>query len=130
MMARRRFQSPTPFREGHWWWLCYWHDEFANGRRIRLRKRHKLAPATMPEREVKKIAAEFLRPINQGLESIGSATKFMEYVESVYRPTILPVFASSTRERYDGVIKNHLAPAFGERALRDVARAKGWRILG
>ena len=27
-MARRRFQSPEPKREGKWWYLLYWHDEF------------------------------------------------------------------------------------------------------
>jgi hypothetical protein len=72
-MARRRFQSPTPFREGCFWWLFHWEDEFANGKRIRKRKRTKLAPATLSEREVKKIAAEFLRPLNQGLVTVGSA---------------------------------------------------------
>lgn len=45
-------------------WLLYWQDELANGVRIRKRKRKKLASAKMAEREVKKIAAEFLRPLN------------------------------------------------------------------
>src|SRR5436190_22270038 len=44
-MARRRFQAPTPKRVGRWWYLLYWQDEFENGRRIRKRKRMKLAPA-------------------------------------------------------------------------------------
>ena len=57
-MARRRFQGPEPKREGNWWYLLFWQDEFENGRRVRKRKRMKLAPATMPQREVKKIAAE------------------------------------------------------------------------
>jgi len=65
-MARRRFQSPAPKREGNWWYLLYWHDEFQQGRRVRKRIREKLAPATMPLREVQKIAAEKLRPMNQG----------------------------------------------------------------
>ena len=83
-MARRRFQQPKPQRLGHWWYLLYWQDQFQNGRRIRKRKRIKLAPATMPEREVLKIAAEHLRPLNQGLVTVGSATQFDNYVESVY----------------------------------------------
>src|ERR1700693_5960379 len=64
-MARRRFQDPKPFRERNWWFILIWRDEFISGKRIRKRKRITLARATMPEREVKKIAAEFLRPINQ-----------------------------------------------------------------
>jgi hypothetical protein len=42
----------------------------------------------MPEREVRKIAAEFLRPLNQGLETIGSAMKFDDFVEK-YKVTML-----------------------------------------
>src|SRR5690242_6555029 len=80
-MARRRFQDPEPFRSGRWWYVLFWEDVFTNGKSIRKRKRHKLAPADLPEREAKKMAAEFLRPMNQGLAPIGSATKFEEYVE-------------------------------------------------
>lgn len=84
-MARRRFQNPVPKREGKWWYLLYWVDTFSDGKTTRKRKRHKLAPGDIPEREAKKMAAEFLRPMNQGLVPIGSATKFEEYVETVYK---------------------------------------------
>src|SRR5215472_5532214 len=119
-MARRRFQDPEPVRSGHWWYLLYWQDVFADGKNIRKRKRHKLAPADLPEREAKKMAAEFLRPMNQGLTPIGSATKFDQYVDTIYETTVLPLLAKSTRGRYLGVIKNYLKPAFGSRCLRDL----------
>jgi hypothetical protein len=120
-MAKRRFQSPDPERSGNWWYLRYWADVFENGKLVRKRVRHKLAPADKGEREVKKMAAEFLRPMNQGLESIGSATLFSNYVESIYKTTLLPLMAKSTRERYGGIIKNYLTPAFGEKCLRDLS---------
>src|SRR2546428_2868122 len=66
-MARRRFQAPKPQKIGNWWYLLYWQDEFSEGDRTRKRKRVKLAPASMLAREVEKIAAETLRPLNQGL---------------------------------------------------------------
>jgi integrase len=119
-MARRRFQDPKPQRLGKWWYLLTWQDEFKEGRRIRKRKRIKLALATITEREVRKIAAEMLRPLNQGLISIGSGTKFEDFVESVYKPTVLPTLAKTTQDRYVSVLKNHLVPAFGESCLRDV----------
>ena len=119
-MARRRFQDPKPQRLGRWWYLLTWQDEFIEGRRIRKRKRIKLALATMPEREVRKIAAETLRPLNQGLISVGSGTRFEDFVESVYKPTVLPVMAKTTQDRYASVLKNYLVPAFGESCLRDV----------
>jgi len=119
-MARRRFQDPKPKRVGKWWYLLCRQDEFVNGRRTRKRKRIKLAPATMPEREVRKIAAEVLRPMNQGLLTIGSATKFEDFVDNVYNSTVLPVLAKSTQDRYASVIKNHLTPTFGQVCLRDL----------
>ena len=128
-MARRRFQGPEPKREGKWWYLLFWQDEFQNERRVRKRKREKLAPATMPQREVKKIAAEKLRPMNQGLVPLGSATSFEDYVESTYIPVVLPLWAKSTRERSKSVIALHLKPAFGSLPLRDLTPLTVQRFL-
>ena len=74
----------------------------------------------MPEREVRKIAAEVLRPLNQGLITIGSAMTFNDFVETVYYPVVLPLMATSTQCRYKGVIQNHLSPQFGDFCLRDL----------
>lgn len=74
----------------------------------------------MLEREVQKIVDEVLRPVNQGLISIGSATPFQEYTETVYKRVVLPLMAKSTEERYSGVIRNYLYPAFGGICLRDM----------
>src|SRR6516225_4451717 len=63
-MARRRFQNPKPFQEGQFWWLRVWNTNPAGSRK---RQRIRLAPASMPVREVQKIAEEKLRPMNQGL---------------------------------------------------------------
>src|ERR1700681_2062624 len=109
-MARRRLQAPKPKRRGKWWCLLYWHDEFVDGRRVRKRKRVNLAPATMPEREVNKIAAEHLRPMNQGLTTVGSGTNFAEFVDTVYIPVLLPKMAKTTQGRYEGIIDNYLKP--------------------
>jgi integrase len=120
-MARRRFQNPKPKRSGNFWWLLYRQDEFVDGKQIRKRKRSKIAPATMSEREVKKVATEFLRPLNQGLQTIGSATGFKDYVEATYIPNEFPLMSKSTTDRSRGVIENYLLPAFGELCLRDMS---------
>jgi integrase len=119
-MARRRYQNPKPFKEGAFWWLLCWQDDFVNGVRTRKRKRIKLAPATMAAREARKVASEYISPLNQGLVSLGSATNFTEYVNNTYKVNNLPLMAASTRERYSGVIKNYLVPAFGSQCLRDL----------
>lgn len=74
----------------------------------------------MKEREVLKIASEFLRPINQGFVNIGSATTFRDFVGGTYNPVVMPQFAKSTRDRYKGVLKNYLTPQFGDLCLRDI----------
>ena len=128
-MARRRFQNPTPFRSGKWWYLLHWQDEFAGGKPVRKKKRTKLARATMPEREVKKIAAEILRAVNQGLVTIGSAMNFAEFVETVYKPTMLPLMVKSAQARSKSVLKIHLLPVFGKSSLRDVSPQAVQRYL-
>lgn len=98
-MARRRYQNPKPFKEGAFWWLLCWQDESVNGARTRKRKRVKLAPATMAVREARKVASEYISPLNHGLVSLGSATNFTEYVNTTYKVNHLPLMAASTRER-------------------------------
>ena len=120
-MAARRYQQPKPFMEGHWWWINPWQDEFKEGRLERKRKRMKVCPAEMPEREARKIATELLRPMNQGLQTIGSATRFGEYVNGIYRPTVLPLMASTTQASYEGTLRKYLMPAFGDMPLRDLS---------
>lgn len=119
-MARRRFQNPKPKRRGHWWYIQVRRDVFVGGRLRQKNKWEKIAPASRGEREVNKVAAEHLRPLNQGLENIGSATNFRTYVETTYKPVEMPLLASTTRERYEGVIENYLYPAFGNLCLRDL----------
>jgi len=105
---------------GQHWTIRVRRDKFENGKHRRVFKRVRLAPATMNEREVRKIAAEYLRPLNQGLETIGSATNFQHYVEETYIPLVMPLLARTTQGRYIGVLKNYLLPAFGRASLRDL----------
>ena len=46
---------------------------------------------------MRKIAAEFLRPVNQGLVPLGSASGFSEYVDRTYIPVVLEQMAASTK---------------------------------
>jgi len=119
-MAKRRFQDPDLEKVGNWWEIRVYEDEFVNGRRIRKRKRIRLAPADMPVREAQKIKAEHLRPLNQGLISAGSATTLEDFARDIYIPTELPLMASSTQDRYKGIIDNYLIPSFGGLCLRNL----------
>jgi integrase len=120
-MAKRRFQSPTPFREGNFWWIKPYTDSFINGRLERKRQRVKVCPATTPQREALKIAAELLRPMNQGLETLGSAMQLAEYVAGTYRPIVLPTLAATTQDCYVAILRKHILPTFGEMPLRELS---------
>jgi len=120
-MARRRFQNPKPFQEGQFWWLRVWNTNPAGSRK---RQRIRLAPASMPVREVQKIAEEKLRPMNQGLALTGSAMNFADFVNDTYIPTYLPLLSSSTQNSYKGVLVKHLEPRFGHVCLRELSRLK------
>jgi integrase len=120
-MARRRFQDPTLQKRGLWWTIRVWEDVFENGLYRRSYKRVRLAQvATTSERDARRLAAEHVRPMNQGLDTVGSATNFEHYVEKTYIPVVLPTLASTTRGRYQGVLDNYLVPRFGKLCLRDL----------
>jgi len=119
-MARRRYQNPTPVRRGRWWTVLVWKDHFIDGKQVRRRERLRIAPASKGEREAARIVAEVLRPMNQGLETIGSATNFKHFVDNVYVPLIMSTLATTTKDRYEGVLDNYLIPSFGALCLRDV----------
>jgi len=119
-MARRRFQEPPLELVGHWYQIRVYRDSYFNGRRIRKRTRVRLAPASMPVREVQKIRTEYLRSINNGLISEGSAIPFDSYMATVYNVVELPQLASTTQDRYRGIIDNYLIPTFGPLCLREL----------
>jgi integrase len=119
-MARRRFQKPTPKKRGAWWTLRYREDIPVDGKLKRIQRERRIAPASLSYREACKIADELLRPMNQGFESIGSATIFGEFASETYLPTMKPVLASSTYGRYEGIVNNYLLPTFGGKMLREM----------
>lgn len=118
-MARRRFQSPKPFKEGQFWWLLIWDSSTTGSRK---RQRIKLANADMAVREVQKIAEEKLRPMNQGLALTGSAMKFTDFMSDIYSLTYLPLLSKSTQDSYSAHISKYLKPRFGTMSLRDLTR--------
>lgn len=123
-MTRRRYQDPKPQKRGAWWTLRVYQDIFEGGQRSRTRKRVKLAPVIgangrpTPVREVNRLASEYLRPMNLGLESI--PINFRYYVENTYIPVVLPKLAITTQQRYRGVLNNYLLPSFGALSFRGI----------
>jgi hypothetical protein len=102
-LTRRRFQQPSPVKLGNYWWISPSKDKFVDGKIVRVRTRMKVCEANVSEREAKRIAAEMLRPMNQGLETVGSAMRFAEFVNSHFKP-YLETKASTTQSSYNGTL--------------------------
>jgi Phage integrase, N-terminal SAM-like domain len=111
-MARRRYQHPVPERHGKWWTLRVYRDHHIGNQRVRRQDRIRLGPSSLPAQEIKKVADEYLRPMNQNLAGVGAALTFGGYVSETYIPTIMPLLAKSTQDRYQGIIDNYLLPTF------------------
>src|SRR5206468_10817969 len=107
-------------KRGAWWTIRYRQDVYVDGKLKRIQREVRIAPATVNQREACKIADELLMPMNQGIESHGSATNFRKWVDEVYLTIKKPLLASSTYERYEGVLENYLLPAFGGKMLREM----------
>lgn len=118
-MAKRRYQDPKPFREGHWWWISPRKDEFVDGKLQRIRTRMKVCEADTSEREARRMAAEILRPMNQGLETVGSATRFADYINSTYK-AYLETKATTTQASYNATLNKYLLPVFEDMPLRNI----------
>jgi len=71
-------------------------------------------------REAEKIASEELRPMNQGLELVGSATHLKDYVENTYNKVELPLLAETTQKAYQTHLERYVLPKFGEMSLREL----------
>jgi len=126
-MARRRYQKPTPKRRGQQWTILIREDVSQNGQRIRRVRRVPLAPTAVNKREAERLRDEYLEAVNQAHVGIGGACLFRDFAQ-VYTRDVLSGLASTTRDRSQGVLKNHLIPEFGPLMLREITleRVQGY----
>jgi len=47
----------------------------------------------MREREARKVVAQYMQPLNEGLGGILSATNLQRYIEQIYMPLEMPLLA-------------------------------------
>ena len=120
-MAKRRFQNPRPVKHGNWWTIVVRKDVFRDGKLKRVRERVKLLPEDRGEREACKVAAEYMRPMNQGMQPAGSALTFQSFIDTVYLPISKTLLAKTTYCRSEGVLEDHLLPVFGHFCLRELS---------
>jgi len=118
-MARRRYQKPVPKKRGKQWSILVREDVVINGRRKRKLKRVPLGPISVCRADAERMRDEYLAAINHPNVGIGGACLFREFVQT-YKRDVLPMLASTSRDRSVSVLKNYLVPEFGELMLREI----------
>lgn len=125
-MARRRYQTGSIRKRGKRypiWELQWWADYLKPEGRIG-RKRESVIlgyVAEVSRKQALKLAAEHLRPLNQGKVSPMATVTFEEFIERFFVPNALPTLKQSTRKRYTTTLNYHLKPAFGLKRLCDIS---------
>jgi integrase len=124
-MARRRYQKGSirkRGRRGPVWELLWREDVLGQDGRLHRRLCCKILGLVreLTLRQARKLAEEYLRPLNQGVLQPRHAITFQQFVETVFAPNALPTLKLSTQKRYRRTLNNHLLPAFGERRLCDI----------
>ena len=119
-MARRRYQKPTPHKRGQWWTILVREDvATVDGQRKRQVKRINLGPITLTKAEADRLRDEYLVSVNQVVAAIGGACLFRDFAKA-YERDMLPLLASTSRERSKSVLKNYLKPTLGGLMLREI----------
>ncbi len=131
-MKRTRHQQGYLYKKGNLWLLRY-HDnqELPDGTITRVQKAHKLVEAVGEYRAksvVRKLAEEFLAPLNDSRTTPQSVMSLGRFVEGRYLPYVEKQKRSSTFHGYRNVWKGYLQP-HGAIALRDFKTADVERVL-
>lgn len=124
-MARRRYQKGSIRKRGTRnpiWELQWWEDYIdAEGKIARRRESRILGDAReITLRQARKLAEDFLRPLNQGRLLPQSTLTLRAFVDGYFVPHVFPTLKVSTQQRYQQIFKLHLLPAFGETRLCDI----------
>lgn len=127
-MARRRYQQGCLFVRGtkrKVWVLRYREDVMLPSGQIDRVNRSEIigALADIPTRRLaQRIVDTKLRVINQGIYRPKTTLTFRVFVESHWKPNLLPTFKRSTSRGYDYLLRKYLMPVFGETNLAEINR--------
>ena len=133
-MARRRYQKGSIRKRGRRdpvWELLWREDSLEQDGRLKRRLCCKILGLVreLTLRQARKLAEEYLRPLNQGVLQPRHAITFQQFVETVFVPNAIPTLKLSTQKRYGRTLNNHLLPAFGERRLCDIGTLELQRFV-
>ena len=127
-MARRRYQQGCLYIRGKKrkvWVLRYREDVMVpDGQIARVNRSEIIGTlAEFPTRRIaQRIVESKLRPINLGVYRPKTTLTFREFVETQWKPNMLPTFKLSTRRGYFYQLRKYLIPFFGDHNLAEINR--------
>jgi integrase len=114
-----RHQSGYIFRKGGVWYLRYYEPDAPGERRQCCRKLADYSDRYRCKSDVRSIAEEFLRPLNEGRFSPQSTLTVTEYVDSYFLPYAMGEHRPSTYAGYETLWNTYLSPRLNKITLRD-----------
>lgn len=114
------------------WYVRYRRDVIENGSIRRKLETHRLcehnrdwvmrrkAGQVLPPREVKKLAEDFLGPLNEGKVDVGSTMPLTQFVEDTWLPHVESEVRPATFHGYRQMWRMYLKPKFGNVRLCDI----------
>ncbi len=127
-MARRRYQQGCLFvrvTKRKVWVLRYREDVMLpDGQIARVNRSEILGSLEdIPTRRIaQRLVDTKLRAINQGTYRPKTTLTFREFVETQWKPSLLPTFKRSTSQGYQFLLRKYLMPVFGDIGLADINR--------
>ena len=134
-MARRSFQEGSVFKRGkrEKLWIGRWRESVVerDGGIKHVLRSEVLGPVSeLSKGDAKEMLRERLRRSGYGRQCRPADTTFKVFVETWWKPAVLPTYKISTRQQCELALKNHIIPEFGHQKLREITKAEVQAFVG
>jgi len=130
-MKRTRHQTGYIFKKGRAWYLRFYDTVLKEGKVVRLQRCKKITDisgAYTTKRSVRELAADLLKPMNEGTQDPVATMSLADYIEQFYLPYVEDQKRASTLRGYRNLFRRYIKPR-GTIALRDFRTVDGERLM-
>lgn len=119
------------YRKGKNWFVRFYDTVLVDGHPVRKQIARRIAATSefRNKKAVQPLVAEFLLPINTGMQPVEATMPLGEFVEAVYMPWVHSQLRPSTARSYSDLWRVHLSPRCGSIRIRDFRTLDGERLL-
>lgn len=120
-----RTQKGFVFKASGAWYLKFREQVLEDGKIVRKLKTHRLADVDdycRTKNDAEKLAADFLKPLNEGKLDARSTMSLTDFVEQHWLPWVETQTRPASYHGYKRTWGTYLKPKFGHMALRDIRK--------